>query len=48
MGIGDVEEVCEVLDAEGTEVFDVVYGEAIRASSTRVAAFPDGLDDVVR
>ena len=48
MGIGDVVEIWEVLDVEGTEMFNVVYGEAIRASSTRVAAFPDGLDDVVR
>ena len=33
----------EALDAKGTEVFDLVDGETIRASGARVAAIPNGL-----
>ena len=34
MLIGEVEEEGEVLDAKGTEVFQVVDGETIRPNST--------------
>ena len=37
----------EILDAKGTEVFELVDGETIRASGTRVAAIPNGLGDDV-
>ena len=37
----------EILDANGTEVFELVDGETIRASGTRVAAIPNGLGDDV-
>ena len=47
MLVGEVEEECEVLDSEGTEVFEMVDGETIRPSSARVATAPDGLLDCV-
>ena len=34
MLVGEVEEEGEVLNAEGTKVFEVVYGETIRPNST--------------
>ena len=37
----------EILDAKGTEVFELVDGETIRASGTRIAAIPNGLGDDV-
>ena len=47
MLVGEVEEESEVLNAEGTEVFEVVDGETIRPNSARVAAEPNGLLDCV-
>ena len=47
MLVGEVEEEGEVLDAKGTEVFQVVDGETIRPNSTRAAAESNGLLDCV-
>ena len=45
MLVGEVEEEGEVLNAEGTKVFEVVDGETIRPRGTRVATAPNGLLD---
>ena len=47
MLVGEVEKKGEVLNAEGTKVFEVVDGETIRPYGTRVAAEPNGLLDCV-
>ena len=47
MLIGEVKEKGKVLDAEGTEVLEVVDGETIRPNSTRAAAESNGLLDCV-
>ena len=44
----EVVDVCEVLKACWPKVFKMVYCEAIRASSTRVTAVPDGPQDCLR
>ena len=43
--VGEVVEVCEVGYGNGSEMFEMMNGEAIRADGTRVTTVPDGTGD---
>ena len=43
--IGEIVEVGEVGNGNGSEMFEMMNGEAIRADGTRVTTVPDGTGD---